>query len=301
MFGSRSPVKPSNRTFPADEFPPLKKRQDVGFDFSSIGKELDDIMRNYVPTSIGSQADPVLLTKTNERKKSPSPTPSPPSYEFPHWYVPSSKIEEILKDYPKPTFAQVARFFESKKKETKEEKRKEERNQCLYVLECADGKWYVGKTASLCSRFSSHLEGSKQLASTGENAPTFRYKWTSVHAPLKLVYVSNYFPYLEDAVTLRLMEEIGFEEVRGGRYTFLVLTDEQKKSVEASVMHESGRCFTCWEKGHFSSACPKKSPPKVEAKRTTPVKVRCLRCGRNNHDVDKCYATTHLNGKSIKR
>ena len=49
----------------------------------------------------------------------------------------------------------------------------------MYIIECADGSYYIGSTKNIELRFSQHQEG------TGS-------KYTSVRSPLKLVYGEEY-------------------------------------------------------------------------------------------------------------
>ncbi|MDK1081288.1 MAG: GIY-YIG nuclease family protein [Anaerolineae bacterium] len=49
----------------------------------------------------------------------------------------------------------------------------------MYIIECADGSYYIGSTKNIELRFSQHQEG------TGS-------KYTSLRSPLKLVYGEEY-------------------------------------------------------------------------------------------------------------
>ena len=49
----------------------------------------------------------------------------------------------------------------------------------MYILDCADGSYYIGSTKNIELRFSQHQEGSGSI-------------YTSVRLPLKLVYSEEY-------------------------------------------------------------------------------------------------------------
>jgi len=76
----------------------------------------------------------------------------------------------------------------------------------VYVLELADGCYYVGYTLDLVNRLNLHFNGKGAY-------------WTKQHAPIKLVDVYYDVTYAtEDLVTEQYFEWFGKDKVRGGRY-----------------------------------------------------------------------------------
>ncbi len=76
----------------------------------------------------------------------------------------------------------------------------------VYVLELADGCYYVGYTLDLANRLNLHFNGKGAY-------------WTKVHLPVKLVDVYYDVTYAkEDEVTEQYFEWFGRDKVRGGRY-----------------------------------------------------------------------------------
>ena len=73
----------------------------------------------------------------------------------------------------------------------------------LYVLELEHGKFYVGVTQNLNIRYYQHYSG-------------FGAKWTRLHKPVRILQVMPGGEAKEREVTLKLMREHGWENVRGG-------------------------------------------------------------------------------------
>jgi predicted GIY-YIG superfamily endonuclease len=118
------------------------------------------------------------------------------------------------------------------------------RGKRLYVLELSHGKYYVGTTRkSTRDRFLEHYKG----AGSG---------WTRLYPPTRiLVEEEPYRPFSEDATTLLWMAALGVDAVRGGKYSQVVLREEQLVEIRQSIRHESGQCFECGKEGHFSHGC----------------------------------------------
>ena len=75
----------------------------------------------------------------------------------------------------------------------------------IYVLECEEGKYYIGITFDFNKRLAQHLAGKGA-------------KWTRLYPPLRVVEIVHNGATLamENEVTLRYMNQYGAENVRGG-------------------------------------------------------------------------------------
>jgi predicted GIY-YIG superfamily endonuclease len=189
----------------------------------------------------------------------------------------------------------------------------------LYVLKLKDDKYYVGTTTDLNTRFEAHWCGTAAA-------------WTKKFPPVKVAAVyRDKSCFDEDAKVKELMSRFGMNEVRGGSYSFSVLTQEQISLLQKEINHANGNCIECGSKDHWVESCPNKKEKKkskrlitqeqldkqdkivqeeirrVEKERVKDEinlidqkKVSCTRCGRNTHDRPDCYAKTHLKGFSLR-
>lgn len=195
----------------------------------------------------------------------------------------------------------------------------------LYILELANQKYYIGKTNKpVHERIAEHFNG------TGA-------EWTKLHKPLRLAEIKNDIDdYDEDKYTKIYMRKYGIENVRGGSYVTIVLSDYQKLALEKELCTVENKCFKCNKEGHYASTCPNITdkivpnqsssttnsfsatsifgsliktitdytnpqsdpfPKKFPANKEKDV---CYRCGRKGHWATNCYAKTHIKGYALK-
>jgi uncharacterized cysteine cluster protein YcgN (CxxCxxCC family) len=125
-------------------------------------------------------------------------------------------------------------------------------------------------------------------------------------------------PHHETNLVVDLMKKHGIDNVRGGIYSKVMLSREERKQVRVLQAHAEGRCLGCGGLDHFVGACPQAVSPKKrrksvvkavetpawmkKAKREAKVaekKEVCERCGRDSHSIQRCYARTHQNGRPL--
>ena len=75
----------------------------------------------------------------------------------------------------------------------------------VYVLELEGGNYYVGWSADLLTRISSHFLGAGS-------------KWTQLHRPITVHSIKPGCTMLESCVTVAMMCKFGYEHVRGGSF-----------------------------------------------------------------------------------
>jgi predicted GIY-YIG superfamily endonuclease len=83
----------------------------------------------------------------------------------------------------------------------------------LYILKLKDDKYYIGITLNLNQRLAQHFSGEGSQF-------TKKYKPLEV---LKVIYNNDINEEYENNLTLEYMEKYGWENVRGGYYTRLVI------------------------------------------------------------------------------
>lgn len=198
----------------------------------------------------------------------------------------------------------------------------------IYVLECKNDKYYVGKTKNLELRMSQHFSGDGS-------------EWTKIHSPIQILEkYEDCDGFDEDKYTLKCMQKYGIDNVRGGSWSQLIIDPVEKESIRKRLLSAQDKCFKCGRDGHFQKDCsvqkvqikgliskpeyndkigivekwcqekgrwlvrfPNKLDPssllgnkQIYVKdiniREPPIFPErcCARCGRTNHRAQKCYS-----------
>ncbi len=199
-----------------------------------------------------------------------------------------------------------------------------ERENIIYVLECKDGKYYVGKTGDLDRRLQTHISGSGSF-------------WTKRYPYQKLVeVVRNADKFDEDKYVLKYMDLYGIDNVRGGSYSQMILNPDLIASINRHLITANNLCYICGNGGHLTRECSlnRKSPlflnnvenrkrildaselvededqdPPIKmqkinndihfAKKSGTVYVKCDRCGRTGHLLEQCFSKKHFDGTDL--
>lgn len=137
----------------------------------------------------------------------------------------------------------------------------------IYVLECENGKYYVGKAKNADYRIDQHWNG---IGSA----------WTKLHKPIRVVKT---FPcrdaFDEDKYTKMYMSIYGIDNVRGGAYVLSKLDEATVEFIEREICAARDLCFLCRKQGHFANACPRRWMPKQIAKCTSTSMLAMLLLG----------------------
>jgi len=163
----------------------------------------------------------------------------------------------------------------------------------VYVLQLANGCYYVGKTSDLDRRVAEHQRGEGSA-------------WTKAHPVEGVVSAVPGDGWVEEKVTLLMMKQHSVENVRGGSYCKTSLTKADKTKATQQIASITDTCYICSSAGHFASSCKKAPRGRAASKDRNPrgptrTAKTCARCGRKGHTKSQCYATTNATGKDLRR
>ena len=113
----------------------------------------------------------------------------------------------------------------------------------IYVLKLEENKYYIGKTNNISQRLLCHYQ------STGS-------AWTTKYKPIDLCEkVDTYDDYDEDKYTLKYMKKYGIENVRGGSFTQIELSENQINTLQQMIKGQNNQCYKCGSNDHFVNNC----------------------------------------------
>lgn len=109
------------------------------------------------------------------------------------------------------------------RKSTKKKHNYNVKHYYVYALLLENNKYYVGITTSINLRFNKHISGRGS-------------KWTAIYKPIRVIYLTSLGYTTEKNALLeenfhthRLMNDYGYQNVRGGSLCSVVLNEHQVK------------------------------------------------------------------------
>lgn len=144
----------------------------------------------------------------------------------------------------------------------------------IYVLELNGGKYYIGKSDDVISRYTQHVNGQGS-------------EWTKLYAPIKLVKtfeVQSEFD--EDNTTKSYMRMHGIDNVRGGSYCQINLPEDLKEFIQRELNHSEGKCLNCGG-DHFIKDC-------TSTKKKVNKPNYCLPCFDVKTDLNSALLTHNM-------
>ena len=159
----------------------------------------------------------------------------------------------------------------------------------IYALKLANNKYYIGKTEDPQFRLETHFRQKRGSA------------WTKKYSPIQIYeIIPDQSDHDEQRVTQEYMNKYGIDNVRGGPWCNVNLTNEEKEMIQKILNSSSDKCYKCGEQGHFAKFCPSKDAKNVSLVNSKKKVKNCNRCGRYGHNELQCYAKTYYNGGPIE-
>jgi predicted GIY-YIG superfamily endonuclease len=112
----------------------------------------------------------------------------------------------------------------------------------IYNLELENEKYYVGRSLIPKERILKHFQEKGS-------------EWTKLHKPIKILYQVKGDEFDEEKHTLIAMEKYGIDNVRGGSYCKVKLTQNDKDKALQTIRSITDKCYKCGKKGHFAKDC----------------------------------------------
>lgn len=113
----------------------------------------------------------------------------------------------------------------------------------IYVLKLEYNKYYIGKTNNPKFRLEEHFK-------------SYGSAWTHKYTPIKVIKtIPNCSDFDEDKYTLEYMSKYGIDNVRGGSFTELDLSSENRNVIERMLNGANDKCYNCGKSGHFINDC----------------------------------------------
>ena len=115
----------------------------------------------------------------------------------------------------------------------------------VYILRLANAKFYVGRSTNIKQRM-------KNIFVNKYRVPY----WVQKHKPMSILYVFPYCdPFDEDKITKMMMVRFGIDNVRGGSYSRINLSGDDKKLITKEFRGALNLCFKCGSNRHWSHKC----------------------------------------------
>ena len=135
----------------------------------------------------------------------------------------------------------------------------------IYVLKCINDKYFVGKISTR------HTFKFKNFNSS-------LYDFTSKYKPLNLYkLIENCDIFDIDKIVKKYMSKYGIDNVRGGSYLDIELSNEQKKTLQAEIYTSQNKCYLCGGT-HNHKVCPQKIIIEPLQTKKTHLEINKVQC-----------------------
>jgi len=116
--------------------------------------------------------------------------------------------------------------------------------------------------------------------------------WTKKYKPIKILSQITGDEFDEEKITLIAIEKYGIDNVRGGSYCTINLSQHEKDKALQTIRSITDKCYTCGLKGHYAKDCK----PSVLKNCKVDTKEPCEMCG----DSGKSYWCNDIYGSCLE-
>lgn len=142
----------------------------------------------------------------------------------------------------------------------------------IYILELENNKYYVGKTNNINFRLEEHFSNNGS-------------QWTKTYKPLRIKNIlPNCDDFDEDKYVLKMMNEKGINNVRGGSFSQIKLSEKDIILIKKMLKTSSDKCYLCGSNEHFVKDCFLRKKNKDLNK-----KCDCATSYFSPHRISKCF------------
>lgn len=148
----------------------------------------------------------------------------------------------------------------------------------IYILLLEQGKYYIGKTTNPIYRLEKHLSFNGSA-------------WTKKYKPIIVLEIlPNCDDYDEDKYTIKYMEKYGVNNVRGGSFCEIKLSDNNLITLNQMIKCVTDKCYICGKDDHFAINCKIVS---VKKDKIPTININ------ENCDCPTSYFSSHRRGKCM--
>ena len=144
----------------------------------------------------------------------------------------------------------------------------------IYIIKLEKNKYYIGKTSYPYFRINDHFNSNGSA-------------WTRKYKPIELIkIIENCDDYDEDKWTIKYMEEVGINNVRGGSFNQIKLSTTNINTINQMLKTYNNQCYICGSIKHFANDC--KKVYNNENKYDLDGKCNCMTTYFSPHRKSKC-------------